>query len=225
MPSSIVYQYVHSKLLKINFSPYHNTVYSYLSSPENLSRSVACALISSSVAFLWHRSQETYGEDPYLTGRLAQHFVRGLQGDHPRYLRTVSTCKHFLAHTGPENIPESRHRFNAIVMHFSKYSTSASLYSYEYLIAFDMPARPKHTRKDGLRSLLANCRYQKWICETHSCRISRPASAVMVPVGVRQRSASCAPTVASTACPPVSAHTSRLRTMNGASKVHGIQLP
>ena len=59
--------------------------------------------------------QEAYGEDPYLTGRLAQHFVRGLQGEHPRYLRTVSTCKHFLAHTGPENLPVSRFQFDARV--------------------------------------------------------------------------------------------------------------
>lgn len=59
--------------------------------------------------------QETYGEDPFLSGRLAQHFVRGLQGDHPRYLLTVATCKHFLAYNGPENQPITRHKFDAIV--------------------------------------------------------------------------------------------------------------
>jgi len=60
----------------------------------------------------WGRGQETYGEDPYLTGRLAVQFIRGLQGDDPRYLKTVSTVKHFAVHSGPE--PE-RHEFDAVV--------------------------------------------------------------------------------------------------------------
>lgn len=50
----------------------------------------------------WGRSQETYGEDPYLTSRLAVAFVRGLQGEDPKYLKTVATPKHFAAHSGPE---------------------------------------------------------------------------------------------------------------------------
>jgi beta-glucosidase len=58
----------------------------------------------------WGRGQETYGEDPFLTGRLAVQFIRGMQGDDPRYLRTVATAKHFAVHSGPE--PE-RHRFDA----------------------------------------------------------------------------------------------------------------
>ncbi|MEZ4699093.1 MAG: glycoside hydrolase family 3 C-terminal domain-containing protein [Rhodothermales bacterium] len=60
----------------------------------------------------WGRGQETYGEDPYLTGRLAVPFVRGLQGDDPAYLKTVATVKHFAVHSGPE--PE-RHVFDAVV--------------------------------------------------------------------------------------------------------------
>jgi beta-glucosidase len=60
----------------------------------------------------WGRGQETYGEDPYLTGRLAVQFIRGLQGDDPKYPKTVSTVKHFAVHSGPE--PE-RHEFNAFV--------------------------------------------------------------------------------------------------------------
>lgn len=55
----------------------------------------------------WGRGQETYGEDPYLTARLGVAFVRGLQGDDARYLRTVATPKHFAVHSGPE---PSRHR-------------------------------------------------------------------------------------------------------------------
>jgi beta-glucosidase len=60
----------------------------------------------------WGRGQETYGEDPYLTGRIAAPFIRGLQGDDPTYLKTVATVKHFAVHSGPE--PE-RHRFDAVV--------------------------------------------------------------------------------------------------------------
>ena len=57
----------------------------------------------------WGRGQETYGEDPFLSGRIAVQFVRGLQGDDPKYLKTVSTPKHFAVHSGPEPL---RHTFN-----------------------------------------------------------------------------------------------------------------
>jgi beta-glucosidase len=59
----------------------------------------------------WGRGQETYGEDPYLTGMLAVQFVRGLQGDDPVYFKTIATVKHFAVHSGPE--PE-RHSFDAL---------------------------------------------------------------------------------------------------------------
>ncbi|KAK2138297.1 hypothetical protein NP493_8126g00002 [Ridgeia piscesae] len=64
---------------------------------------------------LWGRIQETYGEDPYLSGQLSRQYVYGLQGDHPRYLRTNAGCKHFDVHSGPENIPVPRFSFNAKV--------------------------------------------------------------------------------------------------------------
>jgi beta-glucosidase len=51
----------------------------------------------------WGRGQETYGEDPYLTSRMGVAFVKGLQGDDPRYLKTVATPKHFAVHSGPES--------------------------------------------------------------------------------------------------------------------------
>ena len=57
----------------------------------------------------WGRGQETYGEDPYLTGRLGVAFVKGLQGDDPTYYRAIATPKHFAVHSGPES---DRHRFN-----------------------------------------------------------------------------------------------------------------
>src|SRR5205823_3954565 len=60
----------------------------------------------------WGRGQETYGEDPYLTGRLAVPFIRGLQGEDPRYLKTIATVKHFAVHSGPEPL---RHEFDAVV--------------------------------------------------------------------------------------------------------------
>ena len=60
----------------------------------------------------WGRGQETYGEDPFLTGRYGVAFVRGLQGNDPSYLKTVATIKHFAVHSGPE--PE-RHEFDAVV--------------------------------------------------------------------------------------------------------------
>ena len=60
----------------------------------------------------WGRGQETYGEDPFLTGRMAVQFVKGLQGDNPKYFKTIATVKHFAVHSGPE--PE-RHSFDAMI--------------------------------------------------------------------------------------------------------------
>jgi len=60
----------------------------------------------------WGRGQETYGEDPFLTGQMGAAFVRGLQGDDPNYLKTVATPKHFAVHSGPES---ERHSFDAVV--------------------------------------------------------------------------------------------------------------
>jgi beta-glucosidase len=50
----------------------------------------------------WGRGQETYGEDPYLTGRMGVAFVTGMQGDDPRYYRVIATPKHYAVHSGPE---------------------------------------------------------------------------------------------------------------------------
>lgn len=51
----------------------------------------------------WGRNEETYGEDPYLTSRIGVSFVKGLQGDHPDYLKTVATIKHFVANNEENN--------------------------------------------------------------------------------------------------------------------------
>jgi beta-glucosidase len=57
----------------------------------------------------WGRGQETYGEDPYLTAKLGAAFVRGLQGNDPKYLKAAACAKHFAVHSGPE---PSRHSDN-----------------------------------------------------------------------------------------------------------------
>lgn len=60
----------------------------------------------------WGRGQETYGEDPYLTGQLAVGFIHGLQGDDPAHPRTIATPKHLAVHSGPE---PGRHGFDVDV--------------------------------------------------------------------------------------------------------------
>jgi len=73
----------------------------------------------------WGRGQETYGEDPYLTALMGVEFVKGLQGDDPKYLKLVATAKHFAVHSGPE---ADRHRFDV-------YPSERDLYE-TYLPAF-----------------------------------------------------------------------------------------
>jgi beta-glucosidase len=60
----------------------------------------------------WGRGQETYGEDPYLTGEIGIEFVKGIQGDDPNYMLAMACAKHFAVHSGPER---DRHRFDAKV--------------------------------------------------------------------------------------------------------------
>lgn len=60
----------------------------------------------------WGRGQETYGEDPYLAGRLGVAFIRGLQGEDPKYMKVAACAKHYAVHSGPESL---RHEFDAVV--------------------------------------------------------------------------------------------------------------
>ena len=60
----------------------------------------------------WGRGHETYGEDPYLTSMIGRAFVKGMQGNHKKYLKVAACAKHFAVHSGPEN---ERHSFNAFV--------------------------------------------------------------------------------------------------------------
>ncbi|MBN1569862.1 MAG: glycoside hydrolase family 3 C-terminal domain-containing protein [Acidobacteria bacterium] len=73
----------------------------------------------------WGRGQETYGEDPFLTGRMGIAFVTGMQGKDPHYLKVVSTPKHYAVHSGPE---PQRHEFDARVSEYDMVNT--------YLAAF-----------------------------------------------------------------------------------------
>lgn len=57
----------------------------------------------------WGRGQETYGEDPYLTGQMGVAFIKGLQGNDPKVFKTIATAKHYAVHSGPES---TRHSAN-----------------------------------------------------------------------------------------------------------------
>ena len=81
----------------------------------------------------WGRGQETYGEDPFLTARLGVAFIRGLQGDDPKYIKAMACAKHYAVHSGPE--PE-RHRFDAEPLERDFYET--------YLPQFEAAVREGH---------------------------------------------------------------------------------
>ena len=81
----------------------------------------------------WGRGQETYGEDPFLTGCLAVAFVTGLQGDDPRYTKALACAKHFAVHSGPESL---RHTFNAVPSERDLYDS--------YLPHFEQAVREGH---------------------------------------------------------------------------------
>ena len=68
----------------------------------------------------WGRGHETFGEDPYLSGRLGTRFVEGMQGHDEKYMKVAACAKHFAVHSGPE---DSRHSFNAVVSSKDLYET------------------------------------------------------------------------------------------------------
>ena len=81
----------------------------------------------------WGRGQETYGEDPYLTTRIAVNFINGLQGDNAEYLKSVATLKHYAVHSGPE-----------VSRHSDDYTASEKDLAETYLPAFkDVIAQTK----------------------------------------------------------------------------------
>jgi len=85
----------------------------------------------------WGRGQESYGEDPYLTSRLAVAFIQGIQGKDPKYLKAAACAKHFAVHSGPE---AGRHQFNAFVSQKDLWET--------YMPAFE--AAVKEAKVEGV---------------------------------------------------------------------------
>lgn len=83
----------------------------------------------------WGRGQETYGEDPYLTSILGTSFVKGLQGDDPKYLKTAACAKHYAVHSGPEKL---RHEFDAVANPKDLWETY--LPAFEALVEADVEA-------------------------------------------------------------------------------------
>ncbi len=81
----------------------------------------------------WGRGQETYGEDPFLTAQFGVAFIRGLQGDDPRYIKAMACAKHYAVHSGPES---ERHRYDAKPSERDLYET--------YLPAFEAAVREGH---------------------------------------------------------------------------------
>ena len=81
----------------------------------------------------WGRGQETYGEDPYLTGSIGVEFVKGIQGDDPNYMLAMACAKHYAVHSGPESL---RHRFDAEPSERDLYKT--------YLPQFERVVREGH---------------------------------------------------------------------------------
>jgi len=81
----------------------------------------------------WGRGQETYGEDPFLSGSLGVAFIQGVQGNDPNYIKAMACAKHYAVHSGPE---PSRHGFNAEPPERDLYET--------YLPQFEMAVREGH---------------------------------------------------------------------------------
>lgn len=84
----------------------------------------------------WGRGMETYGEDPYLTGKMGLAVVKGLQGNDPDYLKTHACAKHYAVHSGPE---WSRHSFDVDVSPRDLRET--------YLPAFEMLVKDGHVQE------------------------------------------------------------------------------
>jgi len=81
----------------------------------------------------WGRGQETYGEDPFLTGEIGVEFVKGIQGDDPKTMLAMACAKHYAVHSGPES---ERHRFDAVPSETDFYDT--------YLPQFERVVRDGH---------------------------------------------------------------------------------
>lgn len=92
----------------------------------------------------WGRGMETYGEDPFLTGKMGTAVVKGLQGDDPKYFKSLACAKHFAVHSGPE---WNRHEFDISVSDRDLRET--------YLPAFE-----DLVKKGNVQEIM--CAYNRW---------------------------------------------------------------
>ncbi len=112
----------------------------------------------------WGRGQETYGEDPWLTGALAGSFVRGLQGGDPHYLKASACAKHYAVHSGPE---WNRHTFDVTVSDYDLWDTYLPAFRtlvVDYGVSGVMTAYNRYAGQPASASdvLLTDVLYGKW---------------------------------------------------------------
>ncbi|MFO7635198.1 MAG: glycoside hydrolase family 3 C-terminal domain-containing protein [Caldilinea sp.] len=117
----------------------------------------------------WGRGQETWGEDPFLTGEMGAAFVRGLQGDDPRYLKSAACAKHYAVHSGPES---KRHEFDAQVSMRDLYTTYLPAFKKLVTEANVEAVMGAYNRTNGeaccaSETLLVNILRGKWGFEGH----------------------------------------------------------
>ncbi len=116
----------------------------------------------------WGRGQETYGEDPFLTSQIGVSLVKGIQGDHPRYLKAGACGKHYVVHSGPE---ELRHEFNAITSQKDLHETY--LYAFRELVGAGVESimcaynRTNEEACCGSQTLLLDILRDEWGFEGH----------------------------------------------------------
>ena len=117
----------------------------------------------------WGRGHETYGEDPYLTGRMGVAFIKGLQGDDPKYLKLIGTAKHYAVHSGPE---QDRHHFDAVVSGRDLYETYLPAFKACVQEAKAMSIMGAYNRTNGepccaSNTMLQNILREEWGFEGH----------------------------------------------------------
>jgi len=116
----------------------------------------------------WGRGQETYGEDPFLTSRMGVSLMKGIQGDHPKYLKAGACGKHFVVHSGPEGL---RHEFNAVTSQKDLHETY--LYAFRELVGAGVESimcaynRTNDEACCGSNTLLQNILRDSWGFKGH----------------------------------------------------------
>ena len=117
----------------------------------------------------WGRGHETYGEDPYLTGRLGVAFIKGLQGNDEKYMKSAACAKHFAVHSGPE---AERHSFDAVVSKKDLRETYLPAFK-EAVVEAKVEAvmgaynRTNHEPCCGSKTLLKDILRQEWDFKGH----------------------------------------------------------